>query len=66
MQSSDLDTPCYIALGINQKFFTDENSTLVQVLALCTRQQAITRTNDVLNLYRHMASLCHSVFKIKY
>ena len=46
-----------MALSWLSQGFAGDKSILVQVMAWCRRQQAITWTNVVQDLCRHMASL---------
>ena len=44
---------------------TDDRSTLVRVIACCHQQQAVIRANVNTDLCHHMASLGHTVLKLK-
>ena len=59
---------CELALRWMSLHLTDDKSTLVQVMAWCRQQEAITWTNVDPDLCRHMASLGHNelTFSCKY
>ena len=54
--------PCEIALILMSLDFTDDQSTLVQVMVGAVRQQAITWANVDQDLCCHMASLGQNEF----
>ena len=56
---------CEIALIWMSLDFTDDQSTLVQVMACAVRQQAITWANVDPDICRHMASLGHNELKME-
>ena len=50
---------CWSALSWTPQDFTDDESTLVQVMGWCRVHQAITWANDDPDLSHHIASICH-------
>ena len=51
---------CSVKLSWMPRLITDDESSLIQVMAWCLRQQIITWTNVDQVLWWHMASLCHN------